>query len=90
MNCCISRKMREVFFLSFIFMVLEVDTFFTIVGSRTFLLGSDYELFLTQTHEENSSLKLELELQGEKFGERFLKTITLDFQQRHVKFDVSL
>lgn len=77
-------------FLIFIFPFLQVEGFFTIVGSRTFVFGNDYELFLTRNHDEKFNLVLHLKLTGSKFGEEFDKTIPLDFQQKLVKFDVSL
>jgi hypothetical protein len=74
-------------FFIFILPIIHVKGYFTIVGSRTFVFGSDYEIFVTS---DKSHDILELELKGEKFGEIIEKPIKLNFTEDIVKFDVSL
>lgn len=83
--------MRVSFVLSFILSIFHVEGYFTIVGSRTFVFGSEYELFVTRNHDTKSNLKLVLDLKGHKLGEEILeKTIFLNFQEKLVVFDVSV
>jgi hypothetical protein len=83
--------MRVSFFLYFalLFFQTKANFYFTLIGSRTFVFGSEYELFITRNRNENNNLKLNLELKGEKFGESFEKSVNLDIQETFVKFDVS-
>lgn len=82
-------KMVFKIFLVLISLTLQVNGYFTIVGSRTFIFGSNFELFITQNHESKLNSKLILELKGHKYGEEIEKTINLDFRENIVKFDVS-
>lgn len=81
--------MRVAVLLSVILQLLRVEGYFTIVGSRTFLFGSEYQVFLTQNHEFRSNVKLELELEGEKSQASWPKSIILDSLEQIVTFDVS-
>ena len=82
--------MRLELFLVFISLFFHVDGYFTLVGSRTFLFGSDYKVFVTSNHEKRKTSEIRLELKGEKYGELLEQSVALDRPEKLVVFDVSL
>lgn len=64
---------------------------FTLVGSRTFIFGGDYELFVTRGPQGQpmSSDVLILELEGKTTTDTLDKKITLNFDKKLIKFNVS-
>lgn len=63
---------------------------FSIVGSRTQIHGEDFDVYVINKNTKESKAKLELNFDGQTYGDIEKRIIDLDFDEKKFTFKVSV